>query len=259
MSAETLLGALSNAGFRTATVWDATQLVAFCRQHHPDLVVIDLALPGGSVWTAAQTLRRDPATADIPFIGLCNHLTETEMQQAQSVGFARIERKGTSSTDLIAAIRSIIPAPGSSAEPSAQPVVNLVPKPSTSNDNSPAGKLRNLINEILDLTVELKPRVPDFGPEGPELFGYIEGSGADIDRKLASLASQGEAAIDEALYDKDVRHDFRNMIGSVTGFAELILMEPRVPDDVRPRLTRIRECSRVFVDLLDRQKEAAAA
>lgn len=127
------------------------------------------------------------------------------------------------------------------------------------DDNEPIVRLRALTTEIIELTLQLAPHRDNYGEDGPELFGYIEGSGRDIDQKLNALIASGPKAYREALHDKEIRHDFRNMIGSVTGFSELILMEAAIPDHTRPSFTRIRECSRTFVELLDGQKEAAAA
>ena len=64
---------------------------------------------------------------------------------------------------------------------------------------------------------------------------------------------------DFSLHDKELRHDFRNMIGSVTGFAELILMESGLSYESTQGLTRLRENSREFVDILDMQKAEATA
>ncbi len=58
---------------------------------------------------------------------------------------------------------------------------------------------------------------------------------------------------------RKLRHDFRNMIGSVTGFAELILMESGLSLESTEGLTRLRRNSKEFVDILDLQKAEANA
>jgi CheY-like chemotaxis protein len=50
---------------------EATNVVdglAAIRQHRPQLVLLDLALPGESGWTVVETLRADGAFRDIPII-----------------------------------------------------------------------------------------------------------------------------------------------------------------------------------------------
>jgi hypothetical protein len=49
------------------------------------------------------------------------------------------------------------------------------------------------------------------------------------------------------------------MIGSVTGFAELIMMEPGISPDSTRGLGRLRERSREFVNVLDEQKAEATS
>jgi hypothetical protein len=110
--------------------------------------------------------------------------------------------------------------------------------------------LREVTRDIVNTTVQLKPRVGEYGDDGPELFGYIETSSIAIRKKL-------NAVEDFSLHDKELRHDFRNMIGSVTGFAELIMMEPDISTESTHGLSRLRERSREFVDLLDAQKAEA--
>ena len=79
-----------------------------------------------------------------------------------------------------------------------------------------------------------------------------------IQEELEKLSAHGSEQSSVALQDKDLRHDFRNMIGSVTGFSELLLMEPTVTGEARTKFTRIREICRDFCDILDQQKAAAA-
>jgi DNA-binding response OmpR family regulator len=262
-TAQGIQGALGAAGFQTATVSDANQLIEFCQQHQPDLIVIDLELPGGSIWAAAKTLRSFANTTSIPFLGLGNHLSDMETLHAQSVGFVKFAPKPVNAETFVADVQSVLrpatPSPFSESLPqAATPPAAFRPiGAETSGDGNHVDRIRALTDEILSLTEQLKPRVMSFGPDGPELFGYIIGSGADIDTKLRSIMQNGPEATREALYDHELRHDFRNMIGSVTGFAELILMEASLPDCDRPPLTRIRECSRIFVDLLDQQKAEA--
>ena len=49
------------------------------------------------------------------------------------------------------------------------------------------------------------------------------------------------------------------MIGSVTGFAELIMMEPSISATSSQGMARLRERSREFVEVLDQQKASAGA
>ena len=102
----------------------------------------------------------------------------------------------------------------------------------------------------MQVSASLKARIGEYGDDGPELFSYIVNSGHEIRKKLNGIS-------DFSLHDKELRHDFRNMIGSVTGFSELILMEGGLSPESTAGLTRLRENSSEFVHILDQQRAGA--
>ena len=244
---------LSNAGFQTAVITDSEQLLAFCGQHTPDLTVVDLNLPGGSIWTVAQAIRSEARLAGMPLVGMTDPLSEEERQQAMACGFAALENKPLDAASLVQTVQNAL----NSAAKNITPMPARAPAASA-GAHDPVSVLLAQIVEIRELTVALKPGVATYGDEAPELFTYIENSGDQIHDELTKLAATGPDRSSIALQDKDLRHDFRNMIGSVTGFSELLLMEPSINPDAREKFTRIREICRSFCDILDQQKAAAA-
>ena len=256
-SAEGIQSALSSAGYQTAVVGDCQQLVAFCQQHTPDLTVVDLSLPGGSIWAALQALKNDSRLAAMPLVGVGAQPSEAEQAQAATLGISAIEPKPISPPSLVDRVRNSL-ALGEANNITQMPAPQAAAPASSGGGYDPVGLLVAQISEIRQLTFELKPGLPVYGEEGPELFSYIENSGNQIQEELDKLAAHGSEQSSVALQDKDLRHDFRNMIGSVTGFSELLLMEPTVTGDARGKFTRIREICRDFCDILDQQKAAAA-
>lgn len=267
VTAEGVQTALAANGFQTAVVTNCGHLVEFCRQHVPDVIVVDLALPGGSVWSAAQALRCDARLSRVPMVGLGTNVSDQERQHARHLGIVSIETKPVSSAVLIPAVHAALQL----AVQAAAPASNITPMPAqeaagsapsaasaAATGNDPVSRLLAFTREIRALTSELKPGVDQYGEEGPELFVYIENSGNQIWEELSRIATNGPEHSTRALQDKDLRHDFRNMIGSVTGFSELLLMEPTVVGPTRAKFTRIREICRSFCDVLDEQKAAAA-
>ncbi len=254
-AAEEIQTGLSTAGYQTAVITDCHQLLAFCGQHTPDLVVVDLALPGGNVLSAVPLLRAEPRLAHMPVVGLGGSGSPEERQAALTAGFSAVVGHPLSLGDLLETVRAEIAALASNITP--MPQQPTMPSHGA-GAHDPVGVLNRQIAEIRELTAALKPGVAGFGEEAPELFEYIENSGNQIHEELTRLASHGVEHSAVALQDKDLRHDFRNMIGSVTGFSELLLMEPSVAGEDRSRFTRIREICREFCDILDQQKAAAA-
>ncbi len=253
-TAEGVQNSLSSAGYLTAVVTDCQQLMAFCGQHTPDLTVVDLNLPGGSIWTVAQAMRSEGRFAAMPLIGLAGQLSEAEQQQALSCGFSALEARPINAASLVETVRGSLDSAAKNITPMPAPPASAP----SAGSSDPVGQLLQQIQEIRQLTADLKPNVAAYGEEAPELFGYIENSGNQIDGELSKLAQHGVERSAVALQDKDLRHDFRNMIGSVTGFSELLLMESSVEGEARAKFTRIREICRSFCDVLDQQKAAAA-
>ncbi|MCB1228887.1 MAG: response regulator [Verrucomicrobiae bacterium] len=254
-TAEGVQYALSSAGYQTAVIADSQQLMAFCGQHTPDLTVIDLDLPGSDVLSAAQAIRSETRLQNMPLIGLAGPVSDAEREQAKVCGFSALESKPLNLPNLVNTVQTALNSVATNITPMP------APKPAPVNvdvDRDPVGVLLRQTSEIRTLTADLKPAVATYGEEAPELFGYIENSGNQIQNELDKLAEHGMERSAVALQDKDLRHDFRNMIGSVTGFSELLLMESGVHGEAREKFIRIREICREFCEILDQQKAAAA-
>lgn len=236
--------ALGEAGFQTAVVWNPMQMVEFCRQHLPDFMVVDLDLAEHGLWSAIQAVRGIGTLANIPFIGLSSIENAQRFEKAKAAGFSSFFPTHQSAQSVVSELRAHIERnqPEPDLDDSADPVTR----------DPSLNKLREITRDIVMTTHRLKPLVPEYGEDGPELFGYIETAGIAIRKKLNDVA-------DFSLHDKELRHDFRNMIGSVTGFAELILMEAGISPESSQGLSRLRERSREFVEVLDEQKASAGA
>jgi CheY-like chemotaxis protein len=235
--------ALGLEGFQTAVVWNPIQMVEFCRQHSPDFMVVDLDLAELGLWSAVQAVRGIGTLANVPFFGLASAANPQLFDKARTAGFLSVFPTHDSSRLVIEALRREIERVNAPAEAEVVDVIGRDPS---------LNRLRELARDIVQTAASLRPRVVEYGEDGPELFGYIENSGIAIRKKLNGVA-------DFSLHDKELRHDFRNMIGAVTGFAELILMEAGLSLESTEGLTRLRRNSKEFVDILDLQKAEANA
>lgn len=235
--------ALGLEGFQTAVVWNPIQMVEFCRQHTPDFMVVDLDLAELGLWSAVQAVRGIGTLANVPFLGLASTANQQLFEKARAAGFIAVYPTHDSSRQIIEALRREIERLSAPAEAEIVDVVGRDPS---------LNRLRELARDIVQTAAGLRHRVGEYGEDGPELFSYIENSGMAIRKKLNGV-------VDFSLHDKELRHDFRNMIGSVTGFAELILMESGLSYESTEGLTRLRRNSKEFVDILDLQKAEANA
>src|SRR5204863_693694 len=60
-------------------------VLALARQKKPDVIFLDLMLPGMTGWEVLQALRADPLTQPIPVI-ICTALNEAEADHAREAG-----------------------------------------------------------------------------------------------------------------------------------------------------------------------------
>ena len=235
--------ALGQEGFQTAVVWNPIQMVEFCRQHTPDFLIVDLDLAELGLWSAIQAVRGIGMLANVPFFGLASAANQQLFEKAKAAGFLAVFPTHDSSRQVLEALRREVARHQVPAEVDVADIVSRDPS---------LNRLREIARNIIQTALSLRPRIGEYGEDGPELFSYIENSGQEIRKKLNGVA-------DFSLHDKELRHDFRNMIGSVTGFAELILMETGLSYESTEGLTSLRRDSKEFVEILDMQKAEATA
>jgi CheY-like chemotaxis protein len=84
---------LRRAGHRVLHASDGLTGVRAAREHVPDLILMDLGLPGLDGWEAAQQIRLSPQTAHIPLIALTGHTFSEDVEKAKEAGFNAYETK----------------------------------------------------------------------------------------------------------------------------------------------------------------------
>lgn len=65
---DTVAEILRDAGYRTYGAGDGAEALTQARAHHPDVVLLDLMMPGMSGWEFRDAQRSDPDLAKIPVI-----------------------------------------------------------------------------------------------------------------------------------------------------------------------------------------------
>jgi CheY-like chemotaxis protein len=91
---------------------DAHLGIALARAHAPDLILMDVHLPGMSGIDALKVLRADPATAGIPVIAVSASAMSHDIALAMSNGFYRYVAKPIDIAEFSAAIDSALEANG---------------------------------------------------------------------------------------------------------------------------------------------------
>ena len=80
-------------GFRTLEAVNGEEAVVMARQHLPDLVLMDIALPGIDGVEATRQLKAQPSTAAIPIVALTASVMEADRVRFGATGFAGLIAK----------------------------------------------------------------------------------------------------------------------------------------------------------------------
>jgi len=77
---------LRNAGHSLSSAGDAETGLTIARGSHPDLILMDIQLPGMDGLAATELLKQDPATADIPVIALTALAMKEDREKSRLAG-----------------------------------------------------------------------------------------------------------------------------------------------------------------------------
>ena len=101
---------LGTAGFDVRTASTGPEALEAVKARIPDLIVMDLLLPGLSGLDVAKELRRHPSTRHVPLIAVTGCSAESELALARQSGFASILNKPCEPPALVNEIRRLLPA-----------------------------------------------------------------------------------------------------------------------------------------------------
>lgn len=106
--AEAIRFILSRDGWRVSTLAEGGGAEAAVRQMRPDLVILDLMLPGRSGLEILAALRSDPATAELPVMMLTAKGQGRDREAAERAGADLFMAKPFSNAEIVAAARSLV-------------------------------------------------------------------------------------------------------------------------------------------------------
>jgi DNA-binding response OmpR family regulator len=100
-----LRGYLEKAGYAVLTAHDGPEALRIARQEHPDLLILDLMLPGMDGLDVCRALRKD---TDVPIIMLTARVEETERIIGLELGADDYVTKPFSPREVVARVRSVL-------------------------------------------------------------------------------------------------------------------------------------------------------
>jgi len=99
---------LTHAGHAPLHAASAESGLAIAREQAPNLVLMDIDLPGLCGLDALRQLKADPATAAIPVVMMTSYLADEPQAEAQAAGAAGFISKPYHYTDFIATVRTAL-------------------------------------------------------------------------------------------------------------------------------------------------------
>jgi two-component system, cell cycle response regulator DivK len=109
---------LAFSGFRVETARDGQEAIDKARALAPDLILMDLSLPGIDGWEATRLLKADPATRRLPIVALSAHAMAADGERALAAGCDGFIAKPCLPPDLVLQIA---------------PFLKLQPQPDSAN------------------------------------------------------------------------------------------------------------------------------
>lgn len=102
---------LQNAGHTLLQATDAAQGLSLAREQQPDLVLMDIQLPGMDGLAATRALKADERTHAIPVIALTAFAMKGDEERMRAAGCAAYVSKPLRYQQLLAAVDQLLPAP----------------------------------------------------------------------------------------------------------------------------------------------------
>jgi CheY-like chemotaxis protein len=119
-SRDMLLRRLQKAGYEMIAACNGKEALLAARQHHPDLILMDLDMPVMDGKTAIRALKSDPHTFKIPVLVLTAHATPNYVADAVEAGCGAYETKPIVLRRLIERIEDLLSKGRAAGQPSDQ-------------------------------------------------------------------------------------------------------------------------------------------
>lgn len=100
---------LERAGHAVSAVGSAEEGIERVRADQPDLVIMDVIMPGMNGFQATRTLSRDPATANVPIVIITTKSMETDRVWGLRQGARAFITKPVNEKELLACINDLLP------------------------------------------------------------------------------------------------------------------------------------------------------
>lgn len=108
MNRDMLSRRLARSGFEIAIAVDGRQGVEMASAENPDIILMDMSLPGIDGWEATRRVKANPATRGIPVIALTAHAMRDDRAKALGAGCDDFDTKPVDLPRLLAKINQLL-------------------------------------------------------------------------------------------------------------------------------------------------------
>jgi two-component system, cell cycle response regulator DivK len=108
MNRDMLSRRLLKAGFEMVIAVDGEQAVDLARSEAPDLILMDISLPGLDGWEATRLLKARPETRSIPIIALTAHAMAGDREKSLAAGCNDYDTKPIDFRRLVEKIQGLL-------------------------------------------------------------------------------------------------------------------------------------------------------
>jgi len=113
---------LRKEGFKPLRAESGEKALEIARDEHPDLILLDLMMPGLDGLEVCRRLRANEATADIPIVMVTARAEESDAVVGLAVGADDYVKKPFGVKELVARVRAVLRRTGAGADPSRKTV-----------------------------------------------------------------------------------------------------------------------------------------
>lgn len=110
MNRDMLSRRLLKRDYEVVIAVDGEQGVAMSRSESPDIILMDMSLPGIDGWTATRQVKADEATRSIPVIALTAHAMAGDREKALEAGCDDFDTKPVELQRLLGKIEALLGA-----------------------------------------------------------------------------------------------------------------------------------------------------
>ena len=99
---------LEQEGYDVRVAKDGGEGVDLASSFRPDVIILDLVLPGLNGFDAASLLKAEPTTSEIPLVAVTASWLGSESNRLRQIGFEAALRKPFTATALIDELRKVL-------------------------------------------------------------------------------------------------------------------------------------------------------